>query len=124
MSKTSPLNIRNSKQSITPFSKANKVSLKGALNYTTENLRLSKNSNHSGSIVNNASRVFNDSAINSINEHRRAISLNTSANKVVVDRQRQVSEVRAGYKSNAVFQHTIADVIKVLEHKLARFKNA
>ena len=80
------LTHRNSKQSMTPFNKANQVSLKGALNYTTENLRLSKHSNQSGSFIKNASGVFNDSAMNSINEHRRAISLNTSASKVVDDR--------------------------------------
>ena len=118
------LSHRNSKHSVTPFNKANQVSLKGALNYTTENLRLSKNSNNSGSVIHNASRIFNDSAINSITEHRRAISLNTAANKVVIDRKKQVSEVRAGYKSSAVFEHTVADIIRVLEHKLGRYKNA
>ena len=35
-------------------------------------------------------------------------------------KQKQVKDVRNGYSSNLLFEHTIADIIKILEHKLGK----
>ena len=48
-------------------------------------------------------------------DQKRNVSLS-----IKEERERQVQDVKKGYRSNLVFEHTIADIIKVMEHKLGK----
>ena len=90
------------------------------LNATADNLKLSKKSFQSGSVANmnnNHRTIGGNSSVGSIGaqDHKRNVSLS-----IKELRERQVQDVKKGYRSNMVFEHTITDIIKVLEHKLGK----
>lgn len=107
---------------VTPFkvqgSKASgsKANFK-TLNATADNLKLSKKSFQSGSVVNmnNQRTIGGNSSVGSIGaqDHKRNVSLS-----IKELREKQVQDVKKGYRSNLLFEHTITDIIKLLEHKL------
>ena len=90
------------------------------LNATTDNIRLSKRS-IAGSI--NARTINNDASFyNSMIDHRRALSIANSANNTLEKKKKKIDAVKKGYLSSTLFEHTIADVMRVLEHKLNKRK--
>ena len=77
---------------------------------------MSKKSLQSGSLHRGATRTIGNESMGSIGgEHKRATSL-TMENI----RKRQQDSIKTGYRSNLIFEHTIADIIKLLEHKLGK----
>ena len=64
-------------------------------------------------------------SIESFRENKRAISLMNPALSMMEERKRQVKAVRDGYQSNKMFDHTIQDVMRVMDHKIdKRIRNA
>ena len=53
-------------------------------------------------------------------ENKRTKSLMKPASNVLDERYRQVKAVRDGYLSKKMFEHTIQDVMKVMDHKIAK----
>ena len=44
----------------------------------------------------------------------------SAAYTIIDDRKNRVDAVKRGYKGNAVFDHTMMDILKVLDHKLPK----
>jgi len=57
-------------------------------------------------------------SVASMKDKQRAMSLVSAANKMLEERQRQVRAVHEGYRSSKVFEHTIGDIMRVLDHKV------
>ena len=101
--------------SVTPFKAQQSVASHYNLNATADNIRLSKKSLRSGSLAGANKTICNESMVSIGGEHKRSTSL------TIADvRKRQLNSIKTGYRSNLIFEHTIADIIKVLEHKLGK----
>ena len=97
--------------SVTPF-KAH-VNKFQTLNATADNMQMSKRS-----LVSVNRTIGGNESMGSIRasgDQKRAVSLSIRALK-----DREVQDVKKGYRSNLLFEHTIADIIRVLEHKLGK----
>jgi hypothetical protein len=53
-------------------------------------------------------------------ENKRALSLVSAAYTIIDERKNRVDAVKRGYKGNSVFDHTMVDILKVLEHKIPK----
>lgn len=51
---------------------------------------------------------------------RRALSLVNAAQYIVDQRKQRVDQVKRGYRGNAIFDHTMEDIAKALEHKIGK----
>ena len=80
---------------------------KGNLNYTLDNIRMSNKSI-------NSKMGSKKSLSGQVQKH----SIVSAADNIMNKRKRQSKAVHDGYNSNKIFEHTIADIIKVLEKEL------
>lgn len=102
---------------VTPFkAQGSPSNAYSSLNATADNIRNSKRSLNSGSVIHvNRTMLGNESMGSFGMDQKRSMSLTIKELK-----QKQVKDVRNGYSSNLLFEHTIADIIKILEHKLGK----
>lgn len=76
-----------------------------SLNLTLTNIRMSKKS-------------IAKENIHSLTNQKRSLSMVSAADNIISHRKRQAKAVADGYNSNQLFEHTISDIIKVLENEL------
>ena len=111
---------QQSQSTVPPF-KAKQKQIPEVLNQTDYHIRQSKKSMGSNSVLHNKTMGTNYSAQSITNDtNQRATSLVTAAFTIMDNRKKRVDAVKRGYKDNEIFDHTMTDILKVLNHKLGK----
>ena len=94
---------------------------KGKLSHTIDHLVRQRSNGSIGlnsSLNQNVNNRSSNASLKSLEDKLQSMSRKNAAQSILEEKQRLVRGVRDGYLSSEVFEHTIADVVSVLEHRL------